>query len=192
MLDAILSGQALWFGVPAIAGTGLFLLRLIMMLTGLGGDLDGGDDGGADVEHHHDSTWIFKLLSVQTLAAFAMGFGWAGVGALNGSNLPMGVSILIALAGGIAMVWLLGMLLRSVVGLEASDNIDIRQAVGLTGSVEVMVPGSGRGSGRVSVVVKNQRCSYNAVTEGEDLPSRTAVLVLGVTDDRSLKVMRST
>lgn len=190
MLDALLTGQALWFGVPAIAGTGLFLLRLIMMITGLGGDLDHTDDATGDAGHHHDSTWIFKILSIQTLAAFAMGFGWAGVGALNGSNLSMGVSILIALAGGVAMVWLLGLLLRSVTALEASDNVDIRTTVGLTGSVEVMVPGSGRGAGRVSVVIKNQRCSYNAVTEGEDLPSRTQVVVLGITDDRSLRVAR--
>lgn len=192
MLDAILSGQALWFGVPALAGTGLFLIRLILMMTGLGDDLDGHDGDTGDVEAHHDhSTWLFKMLSVQTLAAFAMGFGWAGVGAYNGSGLEMGWAILIAIAGGLAMVWLLGLLLKSVSALQASDNVDILQTVGLRGSVEVMVPGSGRGSGRVAVVVKEQRCSYNAVTEGEDLPSRTPVVVLGVTDDRSLKVVRA-
>ncbi len=199
MLDAILSGQALWFGVPALAGTTLFVARLVMMLSGLGGDIDGdgtpdgggGDAGHGDVEHHHDSTWIFKMLSVQTLAAFAMGFGWAGVGALNGSGLEMGWAILIALAGGVGMVWLLGLLLRSVSSLQASDNIDILRTVGLRGNVEVMIPGSGRGSGRVSVVVKDHRCSFNAVTEGEDLPSRTQVMVLDVTDDHALRVVRA-
>src|SRR5689334_25043112 len=98
-LDALLTGPALWFGVPALIGTALFLLRTVMILAGghHGGDFHSGADfhgagHSADhsVDHDHDkqSAGAFKALSLQTITAFAMGFGWAGLAALNGFHKP--------------------------------------------------------------------------------------------------------
>ena len=78
MLDGLFSGDTLFFSVPAVAGTIFFVLRLALSFTGLG-DFDGdADASGIDVidgDPHHSSE-LFKFLSVQSIAAFLMGFGW--------------------------------------------------------------------------------------------------------------------
>jgi hypothetical protein len=103
MQELILGPVAIWFGVPALVGTVFFSLRMALMLIG-GADADAGFDvdvnfdvdvdfdvdvGDVDAISETggdpgDSTQAFKALSVQAIAAFVMGFGWAGLGALSG------------------------------------------------------------------------------------------------------------
>jgi hypothetical protein len=103
MLDTLFGGNAAWFTIPALIGTGFFLLRLLFNVMGLG---DGGLDGidGADVDMNSigdlvdadvddispqdltDSDYAFKLLSLQGVAAFCMGFGWGKVVGTNSDN----------------------------------------------------------------------------------------------------------
>ena len=89
MFDTLFQQPALWFSIPALAGTAIFLLRLALMLIG-GDSSDGGVDLDADADFdlgdggdHLDPGHSFEILSVQAIAAFAMGFGWAGLGGLN-------------------------------------------------------------------------------------------------------------
>src|SRR5690606_22138568 len=124
-------GPALWFTIPAFVGSAFFLLRMLLMLVGgvMDVDLDGdGDVDLTDVDvEHGDSTEAFKSLSVQSMLAFAMGFGWAGLGALKGSGVEsIALVLLIAAAGGVAMVWLLTLLLKAMADLQSSGNISIQ------------------------------------------------------------------
>ena len=48
------------------------------------GDADAGFDDSGDA---------FQILSIQTMAAFMMGFGWGGLGAFRGSGLPVVVAV---------------------------------------------------------------------------------------------------
>ena len=93
MLDAMFGQQALFFTVPALLGTVVFVARLIMMSLG-GGDAGGHDGDLAHTGDSADSTHAFNLLSVQSIAAFLMGFGWGGLGGLIGFEWPMPASLL--------------------------------------------------------------------------------------------------
>ena len=89
MMTFFFTGPAVWFGIPAVIGSALFLVRVVLMLVGGAGlDLDFDTDHDGVVEHA-DSSEAFKVLSIQTLAAFAMGFGWGGLAAYRGSGWPM-------------------------------------------------------------------------------------------------------
>lgn len=194
MLDSFLTGTATWFTIPAFVGTALFLIRLATMLLGHGVDFDHDgalDAAGADVPdaHHSDSADAFKILSLQTLAAFAMGFGWAGLGALRGTEWAPWVSVPVGIVGGVAMVWLLAILLKGAHELQSSGNVPIRSAIGAEGTVYVSVPGEGSGRGQVQLVVNNQQCFFNAVTDGPAITSRSRVRVVGVNDDNTLSVV---
>jgi len=83
ILDLMFTNHAAWFGVPAVVGSVFFVLRTALMM--IGGDLGHGDfdadAGGADL-HHGDPGDAFKLLSIQSIAAFCMGFGWGGLAGL--------------------------------------------------------------------------------------------------------------
>lgn len=193
MLDLFLNGNAAWFGVPALVGTGVFALRLVLMFLGHTG-LDMGHDGVLEAHtdvgdaHHGDSTDAFKVLSLQSIAAFAMGFGWGGLGVLRGTDWNPALAVPVAVASGVAMVYLLAILLKAVYDMQSSGNIRIDDAVGTDGTVYVGVPEAGQGSGQVQVVVNGRQRIYNAVTDGSALASNTRVRVVAANDDNSLTV----
>jgi hypothetical protein len=185
-MDVFFNDSAAWFTVPAFIGTGIFVIRVVLMFAGVH-DLSA-DAAGAD---HNDASDGFKVLSVQSLAAFAMGFGWGGLGAYRGQDWSIGVSTVVALAAGAAMVWFLGLMLKAVYDMHSSGNVDIRSAVGREGDVYVTVPGGAMGRGQVRVTIDQQQRIYNAVTNGEDLPTTTRVRVTRANDDNTLTVARA-
>jgi membrane protein implicated in regulation of membrane protease activity len=203
MSQVLFGDSAAWFTVPAIIGTAFFTLRIVMLMLGAGahdlgldvhGDFHAGDAGhGADIQgdaHHADATHGFNVLSTQSIAAMAMGFGWGGFAALrSGWSWPGVIASGVVCAA--VMVWVLAMLLRGMTELQTSGNIPIGAALGHEGDVYVKVPGGSVGRGQVKVTVSQHQRIYNAVTGGEDLPSGTRVRVVKVNDDNTLTVARA-
>jgi hypothetical protein len=196
MLDMLLSGPAIWFGVPALVGSALFLIRMILMLAGghHGVELHAHDlpaDHHGSIDHHNDENpaLAFRVLSLQTITAFAMGFGWAGLAALNGFHKPMFTSTLMAILGGVAMVWVLMLLLKAVSDLQSSGSIPLDAAVGCEGDVYANVPAKGQGMGQVRVVVSDRMRIYNAQSADEAVPTASKIRVLAVNEDNTLTII---
>lgn len=204
MLDSLFSGSAAWFAVPALVGTLFFVLRLVLMLVGVGVDHDTGDvltDGGllggghdADApvgyphDHHGDPASLFKFLTIQSALLFAMGFGWTAFGFLRGTKAGFGPSALLGVVGGVAMVAVFTKLLQATRRLEQSGTFDIGGTVGAEGQVYVTVPEQGRGRGQVRVVVGQRERILNAVSTSGELRPSSRVRILRIADDRSLVV----
>jgi membrane protein implicated in regulation of membrane protease activity len=201
MLDALFSNDMLLFTLPALLGTAVFLLKLgLMTLAGFDADADVDADVDLDIDvdadmdvegaHGEATTDAFKILSIHGIAAFMMGFGWGGLlGARTfGWDLPL--SVLTGLGIGLAMVWLLGLLLKAAYDLQTSGNIHLRDAVGREGIVYASVPEQGTGRGQVRVVIEDRARIYNATTDGEGLPTNTRVRVTGMSADHSLTVAK--
>ncbi|MEM9065378.1 MAG: hypothetical protein AAGB51_07795 [Planctomycetota bacterium] len=190
MLDTLVSGPTAMFGIPAIAGTMLFLFRLGGLLLGAS-DMDAGaeadltepgSDGG-------DTDEAFKIFSIQTLAAFAMGAGWAGYTGMTLFEWGYGPSAVLSAGGGVLMVWLLAMGVRAIMSLQVSGNIDIHDAIGKSGEVTVALPEGGSATGRVRVVVDDRAREFDAVSaNGIAVGSRTRVRVLGMGHGNTLSV----
>jgi hypothetical protein len=188
MQDFFFADNAGWFTIPAVLGTAFFVFRMIMMIAG-------GHDGGLDIDvdqggdlHHGDPSDAFKLLSIQSIGAFLMGFGWGGVGALRGTGLSLSMSLLVAIACGVGMVWLLAILLKGLMQLQASGNIPLDAAMGAVGEVYAQVPARGEGRGQVRVVVDDRQRIYNAISDGDAIGSNSRVRVIGVNDDNTITV----
>ncbi|MFG0330687.1 MAG: hypothetical protein ACF8PN_12420 [Phycisphaerales bacterium] len=194
---------ALWFTLPALFGTGLFVMKMALMLAA--GDLFGAEDinGVVDLDFDTDldgamdgvdgdtadaSTAAFNMLSLQSIAAFVMGFGWIGLGALRGQDFSVALSVVLGVLGGVAMVYLLGRLLQQVYRLQANGVVSIESAVGLTGAVDVTVPERGAGRGMVRVVIDNRQRHYDAISDGPAIARHASVRIVGVNDDRSVRV----
>ncbi|MGE3108717.1 MAG: NfeD family protein [Phycisphaerales bacterium] len=188
MYELFFNEHAAWFTVPAFVGTVIFLIRVVMMFVGDLG-IDFHQDLGIDIDAHHaDPSEGFKLLSIQSLAAFCMGFGWGGLGALKGSDLGIPTSIAIGVASGGAMMWILGLALKAIHDLQISGNIDPEQAVGVEGTVYVSIPPAGEGQGQVQVIIDNRQRTYNAISTGPGLASQERIRVVGVNDPNTLAV----
>lgn len=194
MSDIFFGPGAIWFGIPAVVGTAFFTLRLALML--IGGDSDA--DMSGDVEFDAavvdsvgesgeagDSDAAFKVLSLQAVSAFLMGFGWGGIGAFRGSGLPLLVSGLIGLVTGAAMMWLLGTLLRFVSRLQSSGTVPMYHALEAEGTVYAQIPTSGAGSGEVRVVIGDRERYYKAVTDGAAIPTGAKIRVTAINKDEN-------
>jgi len=212
-MDLFFGNSAVWFTIPAFIGSFFFLLRLTLLLVGGHGDMDadvhgdlhgdiGGDVGGdlhgdlhTDTDpgglEHTDSSSAFKLLSVQSVAAFMMGFGWAGLGGFKGAGWSPSVSTIFAFGVGIGMMWILGKGLEAVYRLQSSGTVSINSALGVEGSVYVAIPASRQGRGRIRLVVDSRERFYNAVTDDAAIESHTRVRVMEVNDDNTVTVSRA-
>lgn len=177
MLDTFFGGIASWFTVPAIIGTLYFVIQ--MVFQGVGADTDLDADFDPDIPHD-TAGHEMKVLSLQTLSAFCMGAGWMGLAAYRLLDLSPGMSSLVALVAGVVVGWMLVALLRAMLRLQNSGNIELADTVGLSGEVYIAVPGAGAGSGRVKLVVRDHLREYHAVQEGHSaIPTGTPVRVTG-------------
>lgn len=197
MLDLLFGGSAALFGVPAVIGTLFFLGRLVLMLVG--GVDDVHHDFAMDLDHpgdvdtgHTDSSTAFKILSLQAISAFLMGFGWGGLGVVRGWGLPVIAGLAVGVVSGGAMTWTLGKLLTWIARMQSSGTVAMESALYEEGIVYITVPGARAGRGSVRVVVDDRMQYYPAVTDGAALLPPTPVRITGVNEDHTLTVERLT
>lgn len=206
MYDLFFSGHAAWFSIPAILGTFFFLLRLGLMFLGAvdldvetdtdfdAGGVDAGVDGGGDLDgdfdaDHADANDLFKYLSIQTVFAFAMGFGWGALASYKGTGWSVPISIAIGVVVGIAMVYLLTILLTFLYDLRSDGTVMIKHAMGIEGDTYAQIPPSASGRGQVTVIINTRQRTYNAVTSDEaPIPTGARIRVVGIKDANTLDV----
>jgi hypothetical protein len=199
-MEILFGGNAGLFGVTAVIGTLFFLGRTALMLFGgdtdfhhdVGFDAGAGDAGTADLGHHPDSSAAFKILSIQAIAAFLMGFGWGGLGVVRGWGLPFLAGLAVGVVTGSAMTWTLGKLLMWIGRMQSSGTLPFESALYEEGVVYVTIPAARAGRGVVRVVVNDRMQYYPAVTDGDALASQAAVRITAVNEDHTLTVERVT
>jgi hypothetical protein len=81
--------------------------------------------------------------------------------------------------------------MRGLARLQASGTVNVRNAVGASGTVYLRIPGARSGRGKVTVEVQGRSMELPAVTDGDTLETGTSVTVESVEGDDLLKVARS-
>lgn len=192
MLSELFQSPALWFTVPALLGTGIFLLKLTMILAGFdhGSDAGHGDigHGHGDGHGHEDGGGAFKLVSVQAAFGFIMGFGWSGLICLKSFEWSATTSVLGGFIGGLAFGFLVSLLLHGAKKLESSGNITMAKAVGAEGDVYANVPAKGQGRGQVRIVLGTRERIVQATSQGPALNTGSRVRVVHANADNSIIV----
>jgi hypothetical protein len=189
MVDLLFGNHAGWFTAPALFGTVFFVIRLVAIGFGHGLDMEDAP-GSASVpgDAHADSDHAFKVLSLQSITAFCMGFGWAGLASYKGAGWDASVSVIVGTAGGAALVWMLGVLLKGVYSLQSSGNVHAQDAVGRTGVVYLTIPASRAGRGQVRVSINDRQRIFDAVTDGGSIATGSPARVVAANGDRTLTV----
>jgi membrane protein implicated in regulation of membrane protease activity len=144
-------------------------------LLGLGGhdadaDVSAGPGFGTETALDHPeldahSTGL-ALISVRTVVAFFVGFGWTGA-VLLASGAPVWMATLLALAVGVGFLLVVFYLMRAIFRLSDSGNIDYRNAAGQTGTVYVTVPAKGQGTGQIQIILQGRLRELPAITDSE-------------------------
>jgi membrane protein implicated in regulation of membrane protease activity len=179
--------------VSAVIGGTLFVLRTILMFTGIGGDHEAVHDHAdhfGDAGHDAGSSFTFNLLSLQGLTAFFTMFGLVGL-TLSRAGFHVLLTILGGTAAGLVTVLLISLIFSQVGRFQSEGTLDIKNAVGANGTVYLRIPPGG--SGQVRVPVQGGLRILDAVVKGDEgLPTGTKIRVIGVADNATLIVEKST
>jgi hypothetical protein len=176
----------------AIIGGALVGIQLVLQLLGFGADTDVDADHGdlhgeAATEGH--GNLFFGVLSFKALSAFAGVFGLVGL-LVHERGLGNAARVATAGAAGIASMFVVAWVMRGLSRLQASGTVDVRNAIGSTGTVYLRVPGRGAGRGKVTLDIQGRSMEFPAMTDGDTLETGTQVTVQSVEGDDLLKVAR--
>ena len=160
-LNAELLNMTNVFLVCAIVGGGLFILRSIMMLVGLGDDADHHDAADGDVSGSEGSpVAALKLVTIHGLTAFLLMFGLTGFLMLrNNKEAVWGASVVAAVVGVVTM-FIIAKIFQSSRKLQSDGTIYPKDMVGVEGSIYLVIrPG---GIGKVQLTVRNALKVFDA------------------------------
>lgn len=166
-----------WF--CAIAGSGMFLIQLFLMMSGFssGEELDVGDEKA------------FKWLSIQAITGFLMMFGWAAITCQKEFAFSNLSTIAIATASGICTIYITNAIYKVASKLQSSGTIfSIDDAIGKEATVYQRIPKGG--SGKVSLALHEITCEICAVAfDEEEVGAFTRVQIIKKKDDQTVVVV---
>lgn len=172
------------FLVCALLGGGILVLQLFASLLGLG--------LGMDAEHHVADGAVdgLNLLTVRGLAAALAFFGITGSGVLA-AGLGTVLATVLGVVAGAAAATAVALVLRRLRNLETDGVVRIEGAVGLSGRVHVRVPDGAREPGKVLLTLQERLVEVPAVSLDGELPTGTAITVVGVAGPDTVEVVRT-
>ncbi len=200
-----------FFAYVAIPATLILCIQTILLLFGLGaggdGDLDSdtsgldtGDGTAPDLDapdldtpdadvpdswdgeggHTLEPDPGLRIFTIRGLVAFFSVFGWAGL-ALSRSGMSGGLSTLIAFLLGLGAMVVLALMLRGALRLQSDGTMDLKNALGLCGTVYLTVPPRRQGTGKITLVLQGQLGEFEALTDEEEpLKTGQSVQVVGL------------
>ncbi len=173
-------GMQTFVTIGLISSAVLFIQMIAILVGGAFDvpdfDLDVGEGGATG------------MFSIRGVGAFFTGFGWTGAAVLAGGH-SLTLAIISASVVGVSVLVGFVAMMRWLHGLRSEGTIDYKNAVGQVGSVYVPIPANRQGIGQVEVLVQGRMSTVRALTDNSQrLDNRTAVLVTGVIDERTLLV----
>ncbi|MHC4956826.1 MAG: hypothetical protein ACYTGN_00525 [Planctomycetota bacterium] len=182
----------------AVFGCTLVGIQVILQVFGLMDmDADAADAAHAsesmdavdahDADVHDGSSAFFGILSFKAFCAFAGIFGLVGLSMLE-TDAAFSTRVLIACGAGVASMFGVAWMMRTLSRLQSSGTVQTRNAVGRTGTVYLRIPGGSAGAGKVTVEVQGRSMEFTAVTEGDEIQTGARVSVVSVEGD-TLKVV---
>lgn len=194
------------FYCVAIPSTLILVIQTVLLFIGIGGDGDADDlsidpdstdtpDGvfgedSADVDADIEGDVGLRIFTFRGLIAFLVVFGWVGV-AMDASKISLFITLPVAFVCGIAMMLSLALIFKAVMGLRSDGNTDNRNAVGTSGKVQLTIPASRGGEGKIHVMLQGAYVERDAVTDDENaIPTGAEVVVVGVSGMTTLVVKR--
>ena len=147
-------------------------------------------DGDAphDAEHdgHHASSFL-SVLTFRTVIAALTFFGLVGM-AGGSANLPGELTIVMAVAAGLAAMYIVHWLMQSLHKLKADGTARIERSIGKAGTVYLRIPAHKGGVGKVQINLQNRTMEYEAMTSQNDLPVGAKIVVVGVVGPDTVEV----
>ncbi|HWA97572.1 MAG TPA: hypothetical protein VG713_03745 [Pirellulales bacterium] len=207
--------MTLLYTICAIMGGTVLVCQFVLSIIGLGhaDDVDDGSnafghDVGHDavhdqgVDHAHDQSheprassvqvhrgpnWFFGVVSFRTVMSALTFFGLTGR-TLDARGESAGITLLIAVCAGVAAMYLVHWMMRSLALLRADGTVRIERSVGAIGTVYVRIPARKSGPGKVHLTLQSQTVEVDALTEHEALATGSKVVVTRIVGSDTVEV----
>ena len=165
----------------------VFIIQSVLTFIGAdsGGDLDMDVDASgdfdsvaADAAQAAEHSTGMGLLTFRNFVNFFLGFGWSAI-LLRNSIASNSLLLIVSIVIGVALVFLVMMLFKWLGSMQQAGNINVfKSAVGCEGKVYLKIPAARAGFGKVQITINNAVREYEAVTDGDALPTGTAIRVV--------------
>ncbi len=180
------------FALIAIPSTLVLLIQTLLMLFGIEDgvdtDLDLDGDGIPDLDVSPDDFGSLHVFSIRGIAGMLCIGGWSGL-VMYQAGWSLWLTVLLSVVFGVITLLLLGYVMYGVSRLQSSGNVDIKTAVGKTGTVYIPIPAGRSGQGKVNVTLNETFMELEAVTQADRrLRTGETVRVTG-TDDRGVLIV---
>ena len=147
------------FYAIGIFSLGVLVIQILLTLVGLD------HHGDADLSGHGDHDSGMGLLTIRTVTAFFVGFGWTGAIMLN-----HGYSVVAAIAAGTvtgaAFLLATWFLINNLLRLQSSGgNVDYNNAIGSVGTVYTTIPAAEAGGGQIELMLQGRLMMAEAYTK---------------------------
>ncbi len=148
-------------GIISLLITSIQMLLTMFGVVGEGFDIDVDVDIDVDSGELDQSSGI-GIFSSQTISAFFMGFGWAGVVAAT-NQFSILESVVIAFAVGVGTMFAMYHMIKSLLKLQSRGNLVYSSIIGNTGTVYVTLPGENLdGGGQIEVLIQGRLVTASA------------------------------
>ena len=145
----------------AICATVLFVLKSIIFMI-LGGDAE----VHADFNALTDCDISFDFLSIQSILAFCMGFGWIGLTAIKYVQMGKVISIVLALIAGLVFMTISAYLMFVIKKLEKKVVVNYEDYIGAEGKSYTNLHCNT--VGQIQIVINNKLQTLNAISLCEE------------------------
>jgi membrane protein implicated in regulation of membrane protease activity len=173
------------FALIALPSTIVLLLQTLLMMIGVG---DGADDADIDVDGDVEIDAGLAIFSIRGILSMLTIMGWVGF-ALLATSIPEWVSVLIAVVCGILTLIGMAYLMRAVMRLQSSGNINVENCIGKVAQVYIPIPPLSSGAGKVNLTVQESYREFSAITTAQDtLKTGAFVRVVAVSEGGVLVV----
>lgn len=173
----------------ALVGGIIFVLRMVLMVMGLG-DHDVHDGGLDHVDGHGDSDVSFKLFSLHGLTCFFMMFGLVGLGLSRQFWVPDVIAAAIGIIAGLFTFWIIAKLFSSMTKLQSDGTLKLSNAIGQQGKVYLTIPAEG--TGQVQVAFQGRLMIYDAISANkEEIKTGDQIVVIDIAGGNIFVVERS-
>lgn len=179
-LDPLL--RTFWF--VAIPASLIFIIQTIM--TFVGADASDGIEADFDGDFSGDDA-PFQLFSLRNLINFLLGFSWTGISFYT-TITSTTLLIIIALAVGLAFVYIFFLVIRTVQKLAEDNSFKVANTLNKTAEVYLTIPENKKGKGKILVSVNGAFHELEAMTEHDRIPSGATVKVVKIENNNVLIV----
>lgn len=183
--------------IVTILASLIFIIQSILTFLGADSssdmDFGTGDVGGFDApgDLSPDAADMgngMGILTFRNMVNFLLGFGWTAI-LLRESIKSDFILYLLSVLVGAALVAAIFYMFRLLGKMQQSGNINVwRSAVGCEGTAYLPIPGERKGSGKVQITINQSVREYDAVTDGDQIPTGTPIKVTEVLNSSTLLV----